>query len=114
MVFEPGKMTGICGETGSGKSTIFQLIERFYEPTSGVIEVDGVDIKTLNLNWWRSNVGFVGQEPVLFDTTIKANIEFGQEGATSNKLRKQQVKPIAWNLLAKSQMVSMESRSRGK
>ena len=86
MVFEPGKMTGICGETGSGKSTIIQLIERFYEPTSGVIEVDGVDIKTLNLTWWRSNIGFVGQEPVLFNTTIKANIEYGKPGASQQDI----------------------------
>ena len=81
MVFEPGYMTGICGETGSGKSTIIQLIERFYKPTDGVIEVDGVNINTLELKWWRETIGFVGQEPVLFNTSIKNNIAYGKEGA---------------------------------
>lgn len=81
MVFEPGQMTGICGQTGSGKSTIIQLIERFYKPNEGKIEVDGIDINTLDLKWWRGNIGYVGQEPVLFNTTIKSNILYGNENA---------------------------------
>jgi len=86
MVFEAGHMTGICGETGSGKSTIIQLIERFYKPNSGVIEVDGVDINTLDLKWWREMLGFVGQEPVLFNTTIKENIGYGKNEATEEEI----------------------------
>lgn len=74
MVFESGKMTGICGETGSGKSTVIQLLERFYEPNAGSIEVDGYDICKLDLRWWRQQIGYVDQEPVLFNTTIKENL----------------------------------------
>jgi len=88
MVFEPGTMIGICGETGSGKSTIIQLIERFYPPTSGVITVDGVDLNTLDIKWWRSKVGYVGQEPVLFNTSIKANIDYGKEGASQEEIER--------------------------
>eukprot|EP00826_Nyctotherus_ovalis_P045944 TRINITY_DN5133_c0_g1_i7.p1 TRINITY_DN5133_c0_g1~~TRINITY_DN5133_c0_g1_i7.p1 ORF type:complete len:1278 (-),score=456.32 TRINITY_DN5133_c0_g1_i7:19-3852(-) len=86
MAFEPGKMVGVCGETGSGKSTIIQLIERFYSPSSGVITVDGIDLNTLDIKWWRSMVGYVGQEPVLFNTSIRANIEYGKEGATMEEI----------------------------
>lgn len=88
MIFEPGQMYGICGKTGSGKSTIVQLIERFYKAESGIIEVDGVDINTLNLKWWRNTIGYVGQEPVLFNTSIKSNIEYGKEGATMQEIEK--------------------------
>ena len=87
MVFETGQMVGICGETGSGKSTIIQLIERFYQPISGKITVDGVDINSLDLKWWREMIGYVGQEPVLFNTTIKENIEYGKPGATEEEIR---------------------------
>eukprot|EP01022_Parablepharisma_sp_SALTPOND_P004760 TRINITY_DN120914_c2_g1_i1.p1 TRINITY_DN120914_c2_g1~~TRINITY_DN120914_c2_g1_i1.p1 ORF type:complete len:1441 (+),score=125.37 TRINITY_DN120914_c2_g1_i1:280-4602(+) len=86
MVFEPGRTTGICGETGSGKSTIIQLLERFYKPTSGSIEVDGYDISTLDLQWWRNTIGYVGQEPVLFNTTIKENIRYGKPDASDSEI----------------------------
>ncbi len=86
MVFEEGKMTGICGETGSGKSTIIQLVERFYSPASGIITVDGVNISTLDLKWWRGMIGYVGQEPVLFNTTINLNIAYGREGVTQAEI----------------------------
>eukprot|EP00826_Nyctotherus_ovalis_P054726 TRINITY_DN718_c0_g1_i5.p1 TRINITY_DN718_c0_g1~~TRINITY_DN718_c0_g1_i5.p1 ORF type:complete len:1232 (-),score=388.43 TRINITY_DN718_c0_g1_i5:253-3948(-) len=86
MVFENGTMTGICGETGSGKSTIIQLIERFYTPNEGTITVDGVDISTLDLKWWREMIGYVGQEPVLFNTSIKANVEYGKPGASMQEI----------------------------
>eukprot|EP01022_Parablepharisma_sp_SALTPOND_P020295 TRINITY_DN364_c1_g1_i1.p1 TRINITY_DN364_c1_g1~~TRINITY_DN364_c1_g1_i1.p1 ORF type:complete len:1324 (+),score=185.08 TRINITY_DN364_c1_g1_i1:6701-10672(+) len=86
MAFEEGKMIGICGETGSGKSTIIQLVERFYKPTSGKITVDGIDINTLDLKWWREMVSYVGQEPVLFNASIKENIEYGKEGATQQQI----------------------------
>ncbi len=80
-VFEPGCMIGICGETGSGKSTIIQLVERFYKPRSGAIEIDGIDLNQLDIKWWRSMVGYVGQEPVLFNTTIGQNIAYGNPNA---------------------------------
>lgn len=76
----PGKITAIVGASGSGKSTVVGLIERFYEPVSGTISIDGRDIRTLNLRWLRQNISMVGQEPILFNTSIYNNIEFGLIG----------------------------------
>ena len=59
------------GESGCGKSTIMQLLMRFYDPIEGRITLDGVDLKELDLDWLRESIGYVGQEPVLFATTIK-------------------------------------------
>jgi ATP-binding cassette subfamily B (MDR/TAP) protein 1 len=59
------------GESGCGKSTIFQLIMRFYDPDQGRITLDGVDLKLIDLKWLRESIGYVGQEPVLFATTIR-------------------------------------------
>jgi len=60
MRFEVGKKTALVGPTGSGKSSIIKLIERFYDVDEGSISIDGHDIKDTNLKWWRSNVGYVG------------------------------------------------------
>lgn len=54
------------GQSGCGKSTILQLIMRFYDPDTGIVTLDGVDIKQLDLYWLRSQIGYVGQEPMLF------------------------------------------------
>jgi ATP-binding cassette subfamily B (MDR/TAP) protein 1 len=59
------------GPSGSGKSTIVQLLERFYDPNSGEVLIDGKNIKEYNLKSFRQKVGYVGQEPVLFNATIK-------------------------------------------
>jgi ABC-type multidrug transport system fused ATPase/permease subunit len=67
----------IVGETGSGKSTILQLIARFYDPTRGNIYLDGVDIRKLDPEWYRKNFAVVLQEPALFGTTIYKNITYG-------------------------------------
>ena len=103
MVFEEGKMVGICGETGSGKSTIIQLVERFYKPSSGKITVDGVDINDLDLKWWREMIGYVGQEPVLFNTSIKENIGYGKEGATQAEIEAAAAKANAAEFIQKLQ-----------
>jgi len=68
----------LCGPSGSGKSTIIQLIERFYDPIEGVVSLDGVDIRTLNVRWLRSQLGLVSQEPVLFQGTVAENIAYGK------------------------------------
>ena len=68
----------LVGESGSGKSTIISLLERFYNPDSGTISLDGVEIKSLKVNWLRDQMGLVGQEPVLFNDTIRANIAYGK------------------------------------
>jgi len=62
-----GKTVALVGESGSGKSTIISLLERFYNPDSGTISLDGVEIKSLKVNWLRDQIGLVGQEPVLFN-----------------------------------------------
>ncbi|XP_022916897.2 ATP-dependent translocase ABCB1-like isoform X1 [Onthophagus taurus] len=76
----PGQTVALVGSSGCGKSTCIQLIQRFYDPTQGILTIDGVDVKDFDLTWFRSNVGVVGQEPILFGTTIAENIRFGTEG----------------------------------
>ena len=75
-----GKKTALVGASGSGKSTIVGLIERFYDPVSGHIILDGHDIRSLNLRWLRQQVSVVSQEPTLFATTIFENIKHGLTG----------------------------------
>jgi ATP-binding cassette, subfamily B (MDR/TAP), member 1 len=68
----------LVGQSGSGKSTVIALLERFYDPDSGTISLDGVDIKNLRISWLRDQMGLVSQEPVLFNDTIQANIAYGK------------------------------------
>ncbi|KAK8017771.1 leptomycin B resistance protein pmd1 [Apiospora rasikravindrae] len=80
------KTTAIVGTSGSGKSSIINLLERFYEPTSGEIYLDGVDIQSLNLRWLRGQIGLVRQQPILFDTTIYENIRYGRLHCTPDQI----------------------------
>uniref|UniRef100_A0A669QCE8 ATP binding cassette subfamily B member 11 n=1 Tax=Phasianus colchicus TaxID=9054 RepID=A0A669QCE8_PHACC len=82
MVIKTGETTAFVGASGAGKSTIIQLIQRFYDPTDGMITLDGHDIRSLNIQWLRSQIGVVEQEPVLFATTIAENIRYGRDDAT--------------------------------
>ncbi|CAF4354164.1 unnamed protein product, partial [Rotaria sordida] len=68
-----GKTVALVGASGCGKSTIIQLIQRFYDPDQGRVLLDGKDIKTLNVAWLRSHIGIVSQEPVLFTGSIEDN-----------------------------------------
>jgi ATP-binding cassette subfamily B (MDR/TAP) protein 1 len=81
-----GKTIALVGPSGSGKSTIVQLLERFYDPLDGTLLVDDVNIKDLNLKWYRRNVGLVAQEPILFSGTIKENILFGNPLANMEEI----------------------------
>ncbi|WP_433749300.1 ABC transporter ATP-binding protein [Falsibacillus pallidus] len=83
---EPGKIIGLIGATGSGKTSITQLITRFYEPTNGEILVDHVPVNEYSLNTLRRNIGFVLQESFLFSSTIKANISYGRPEATMEEI----------------------------
>lgn len=74
------------GESGCGKSTIFQLLMRFYDPDEGRITLDGTDLRDLDIYWLREQIGYVGQEPVLFATTLRENLLFGKEGATQEEI----------------------------
>ncbi|KAG7444173.1 P-loop containing nucleoside triphosphate hydrolase protein [Guyanagaster necrorhizus] len=75
--FNAGKTTALVGSSGSGKSTLIALVERFYDPSSGVIKLDGRNVKDLNIKWLRSQIGLVSQEPTLFDATIWENVAHG-------------------------------------
>jgi ABC-type multidrug transport system fused ATPase/permease subunit len=77
---KPGMTVAFCGPSGSGKSTCVQLLQRFYDPLSGNISLDGHDIKDLNVSWLRQQIGVVSQEPVLFNMTIKQNLLMGSVG----------------------------------
>ncbi|KAE8689305.1 ABC transporter B family member 22 [Hibiscus syriacus] len=81
-----GKTVALVGSSGSGKSTVISLLQRFYDPLGGDILLDGVSIKKLQLKWLRSQMGLVSQEPTLFATTIKENILFGNEEAGMEKV----------------------------
>ncbi|CAG5865570.1 unnamed protein product [Menidia menidia] len=83
-----GETTAFVGPSGSGKSTAIQLIQRFYDPKEGMVCLDGHDIRTLNIQWLRSLIGIVEQEPVLFATTIADNIRYGQPGVTMDDIIK--------------------------
>jgi ATP-binding cassette subfamily B multidrug efflux pump len=82
----PGEVTAIIGGTGSGKSTIVNLIPRFYDVDSGSIMVDGVDIRELEQESLRGKLGFVPQRAVLFNDTIAANIRYGKPEATDEEV----------------------------
>lgn len=81
-----GRTVALVGGSGSGKSTVIALLERFYDPAGGEILLDGVDIRRLRLKWLRSQMGLVSQEPALFATSIKENILFGKEDATMDEV----------------------------
>ena len=81
-----GETIALVGETGSGKSTIVNLICRFYEPKSGTIEIDGVNTKERSLAWLHSNLGYVLQAPHLFSGTIKENIRYGDLNASDEAI----------------------------
>lgn len=77
---------GLVGSSGSGKSTVINLLQRFYDPLGGEILLDGIGIKSLQLKWLRSQMGLVAQEPILFATTVKENILFGKEEASQEEI----------------------------
>jgi ATP-binding cassette subfamily B (MDR/TAP) protein 1 len=86
LTIEPGETVALVGPSGSGKSTMISLLERFYDPLSGTVSIDGVDVRTLNVKWLRSQVGLVGQEPSLFATSIMENIRYGCPSATDEQV----------------------------
>jgi ATP-binding cassette, subfamily B, bacterial len=83
---EPGQTAAFVGPTGAGKTTVVSLIPRFYEPTSGVIRIDGADIQTLKRRSLRKQIGFVLQDTILFRTTVLNNIAYGRPSATREEI----------------------------
>jgi ABC-type multidrug transport system fused ATPase/permease subunit len=84
---QPGTVTALVGPSGAGKSTIIGLIAAFYTPTSGRVLVDGVDLSTVRLDSYRSQLGVVLQDTFLFDGTIRENVAFSRPGATEEDLQ---------------------------
>ncbi|XP_018767050.1 bile salt export pump isoform X4 [Serinus canaria] len=99
MVIKAGEMTAFVGASGAGKSTTIQLIQRFYDPTDGMITLDGHDIRSLNIQWLRSQIGVVEQEPVLFATTIAENIRYGRDDATMEDIIQAAKQANAYNFI---------------
>lgn len=82
----PGEIIALVGPSGVGKSTLFNLIPRFYDPTQGAIRIDGVDIRTVTQQSLRAQIGLVPQETVLFGGTIRENIAYGRLDATETEI----------------------------
>lgn len=87
-IIKPGERIALIGETGSGKSSIINLILRFYDPSEGTIRIDGLDIRNLKIKSLRSNIGIVMQDTSLFNVTIKDNISFGSPDSTDEEIYK--------------------------
>ena len=83
---QPGQVVGLFGMTGSGKSTVLSLIPRFYDPQGGRVTADGVDLRELDLDAFRRQVGIVYQESFLFSNTVSANIAFGHPHASQARI----------------------------
>lgn len=96
-----GETIALCGPSGSGKSTTIQLLQRFYDPVKGKVKLDGHDVKSLNLNWLRSQMALVQQEPVLFATTIKENIRLGRLEASDDEIIEAAKQANAHNFIIK-------------
>ncbi|KTF85742.1 hypothetical protein cypCar_00006731, partial [Cyprinus carpio] len=99
VVVKAGETTAFVGPSGSGKSTTIQLIQRFYDPKEGMVTVDGHDIRSLNIQWLRSLIGIVEQEPVLFATTIAENIRYGRAGVTMEEVIEAAKQANAYNFI---------------
>jgi len=84
----PGETVALLGATGSGKSSLFQLIPRLYDPTKGKIEIDSVDVSSLEFDHLRKQIGYVPQEALLFTGTLKENLAWGKEDATFDEMLK--------------------------
>ena len=82
-----GTTTAIVGHSGSGKSTIIQMVERFYDPVSGDIFIDDKNIKDVSLKALRENIGYVSQEPVLVIGTVRENLRYGNKDATDEDIK---------------------------
>jgi ATP-binding cassette subfamily B protein len=86
LAIEAGKSLALVGPSGAGKSTVFELLQRFYDPQEGAIELDGVDIRTMNLRQLRSQTALVPQQPALFTADVRYNIAYGKPGASDEEV----------------------------
>uniref|UniRef100_A0A3Q2HDX6 ATP binding cassette subfamily B member 1 n=1 Tax=Equus caballus TaxID=9796 RepID=A0A3Q2HDX6_HORSE len=96
-----GQTVALVGNSGCGKSTTVQLMQRLYDPTEGVVSIDGQDIRTINVRYLREITGVVSQEPVLFATTIAENIRYGRENVTMDEIVKAVKEANAYDFIMK-------------
>eukprot|EP00463_Aulacantha_scolymantha_P001842 TRINITY_DN246_c0_g1_i12.p1 TRINITY_DN246_c0_g1~~TRINITY_DN246_c0_g1_i12.p1 ORF type:complete len:574 (-),score=85.57 TRINITY_DN246_c0_g1_i12:76-1797(-) len=87
LTINEGQTVALVGESGSGKSTVIQLMQRFYDPLKGFIKIDGIKLTEFNLKYLRDQIGLVGQEPVLFNTSIGKNISYSKDDATPEEIK---------------------------
>lgn len=92
-----GKRTALVGLSGSGKSTVVELIQRFYDPSQGMILLDGHDTRELNVQWLREQMALVGQEPMLFDTSVFENISYGLRGSKYQSINEEKRRQLVFN-----------------
>lgn len=83
---KPGTSIGLVGKSGCGKSTVIGLIQRFYDVENGSVKVDGVDIRQLDIQWYRRHTALVSQEPVIYSGSIRDNIVIGKLDASENEV----------------------------
>lgn len=102
------------GHSGCGKSTCIQLLQRLYDPSEGEILLDGIEIKSLNVNWLREKIGVVGQEPVLFGTSIYENIRYGRENAGKKDIEEAARVANAHDFIVKLPQVRFTARLRDR
>ncbi|VDM75530.1 unnamed protein product, partial [Strongylus vulgaris] len=95
----PGQTIALVGSSGCGKSTIIQLLLRYYDPADGKITIDGVEIDKINIEFLRNYIAVVSQEPVLFNTTIEQNIRYGRENVTEAEITAALRKANAYNFV---------------
>ena len=86
LLLEPGRVVALVGPSGAGKSTIAALLLRLYDPSAGVIRLDGRDLRSVEARWLRTQIGTVAQEPILFSTAVAANIRYGRPEATDSEV----------------------------
>ncbi|XP_058534309.1 ATP-dependent translocase ABCB1 isoform X3 [Ochotona princeps] len=98
---QSGQTVALVGSSGCGKSTAVQLMQRLYDPTEGVISIDGQDIRTLNVRYLREMIGVVSQEPVLFSTTIAENIRYGRGNVTMEEIKQAVKEANAYEFIMK-------------
>jgi ATP-binding cassette, subfamily B, bacterial MsbA len=96
-----GELVAIVGPTGSGKSTLVNLIPRFYDPTKGVVTMDGINLKDVTFLSLRKQIGMVAQDAVLFNDTVRANISYGQKNMTQEQIEEAAKKAFAHQFVAK-------------
>ena len=100
MTIQRGQTVALVGSSGVGKSTILQLIQRFYDPNEGFITIGGIDIKSISLTSLRSSIGFVSQDVTLFDDTIEENIRYGRLDATRDEIENAAMAAAAHEFIA--------------